>query len=300
MAVSARTRKWVVALALVLSPSLSQAETKYLVASLGDSITSASLANTSLEKIKEFEGREWLWENKKTYSWASGLKLPSHFYFLQSFISRRRNPGRLYMLNVSNPGSTTYDIPGQVDQVVRAMATGEYAQLKYVTLLIGANDVCSPESASGTPLEKMRVNLETAFAKLASIPTRERIPVMVSSIPKVPDLGKPEIRNHRVVLGVTCGGIHDKVLSYCRKQVLWKSLDEYRQNLKIIDSRNDLLRALAFNAARQYPSLSIHYSNTVFEYELTPDLLAIDCFHPNRKGQEKLSRLLWADQPWFR
>jgi lysophospholipase L1-like esterase len=48
------------------------------------------------------------------------------------------------------------------------------------------------------------------------------------------------------------------------------------------------------------PSLDIFFSGKVFNGVVTPDDLAIECFHPNARAQEQLSKALWSEIPWFR
>src|SRR5258708_5209555 len=80
--------------AILKGPAKPTPPKPYLMAALGDSITAGFLANTNLmgasaialyaasstEEIRyQIEARS-LFENKKNYSWASGIKIPSHFH----------------------------------------------------------------------------------------------------------------------------------------------------------------------------------------------------------------------------
>lgn len=284
----------------------------YLMGAIGDSISAASLADTSAVSQSATKGRSpavaltpgelsarSLYENKGTFSWASGQDILSHFELLSSYLQGQADPSRLEVLNEAVPGDTTDDIGKQVGNLVWAMNGGQYSALKYVTLMIGANDACSTETPEGTPDARMRQNLMNFFAELAWIHQAEPIHVLVSSLPNIPQLGRPEIRDHSTLMGMSCEEVRSKILGFCTSLTTWNGEAEYESKLAIVEDKNHVLNQAVQDASAQYPSLRIVYSSSLFKQKISIDMLAADCFHPNQAGQQMLSELLWRDQPWF-
>jgi len=276
-----------------------------LYASLGDSMTAATLAGTSLDNydnmlmtIEDYFGNTLL-ENKSTYSWASGTKIGSHIQLLNNFLIRNGLPPAV-AINVAVPGNTAADLSAQVDNVVKELNTGKYSGLLYVTILIGANDACSVVTPNGTPDDQMHDQFMTALAKLNSIGQASKIRVLVSSIPRVPDLDKPGIADIKTLLGFSCHNFRSNFLHECPNLLNWTTSEEYTQKTQVIEDKNALLQSAVVEAQSLYPGLDVHYGSSIYSFQLTSDLLAIDCFHPNSFGQELVAENLWNDQPWFK
>src|SRR3712207_9515443 len=66
---------------------------------------------------------------------------------------------------------------------------------KYVMIMIGSNDACADDAPPGITVPKVRASLKAAFEQLAKIQQNEPIRILVSSLPKIPDLGRKEIRS---------------------------------------------------------------------------------------------------------
>lgn len=284
------------------APSYAAPPTRYLMANLGDSITAASLADTRLvSRASNLTPREIeekaLYQNKDTYSWASGKRINSHFMRMKEYMTRN-GLGTIDVLNAAIPGKETDNLEAQATKVVEKVRT-DRSVLKYVTLLIGANDVCSSESPVGTPNDKFYAGMMKGLAKLAEIQQADPIRILMPGMPRIPDLGFPRILEQRTTLGMTCKKARDQILKFCNPMTVWSTESEYRQRRAVVEGKNDLLRQVARDANERYPNLDIHYTDAVWNWELTPSVLAIDCFHPSQDGQSLLSSVLWGEQPWF-
>ena len=277
----------------------------FLLASLGDSLTAASLADTSLthpvvadrDKILD---RSWKWENRKTLSWASGEKIKAHNEYLGDYLAQHGDTVDLDTLNVANPGNRADDLENQAQKVVDKMESGDYQELTYITLLIGANDACSDETERGTPISDFKASVHKALKKLSEIKQATPLRILVSSIPKIADLAVPEIRHRRVYPGLTCHDIRVKVFHECNPLLNWKTEEEHQQKNGVVKSFNDALKEVVAEAKQLYPNMTAVYSSALWDAQITAELLAVDCFHPNRDGQQLVSNQLWQDQPWFR
>jgi lysophospholipase L1-like esterase len=264
---------------------------KAVIAALGDSITAAAVANIN--------GPHSFYENHYTLSWSTGREIDSQYIRLQDFMARN-GEGALEPKNYAVVGVKTDNIPVQARQLALDMMGTQYSVLKYVTLLIGANDLCGSRGTDPvTPDEDFRGNLMSAFDILAGIPQSEPIRVTMSSIPVIPDLGKPEIQNAKTTLGFTCRYVRDKLFRFCNRMIEWKTEEEYAANVALVEHTNELLRSIAEEAMAKHPKLVIHFSSAMANWKIEPHLLAADCFHPSREGQQIMSQEMWDEQPFF-
>jgi lysophospholipase L1-like esterase len=285
------------ALGLLLGCSIAHATDLY--GALGDSITAGHRAETQLggkgaDQLLEDVGLKaktlWFRDKKANmYSWASGPKVLSQFVLLNRFL-RSNGEHPVEVVNAAENGKRVADLPKQIEKFAQAIRTQKYERLAYVTMLIGANDVCYD-----TPNDQFRASLENAFSQLAQIKQDRPIRMFVMSIPNIADLGREEINKAVISAGITCGAFRNR-LNACRNVLKWETQEEYEQRREVVRKKNDILREVATKA---YSNLDVRYSNALFESRIEVTDLAIDCFHPNRTGQEKLSKLAWQAQPWF-
>lgn len=285
--------------ALLFSFSISfaaLAEDQVLMASLGDSLSAASLASTSLSEGTSKN----LPKNKEALSWASGTQIPSHYVRLREWMRARGDLRTLDALNVATPGNTTSQLEAQAKQVAAKMAEGGHQSLAYVTILIGGNDACDGWQPTTASRERVLGNLKRALATLNAIPNPEPIRVLVSSIPRIPDIGASQIMRHPTRARITCETLHRRALNVCDPMILWSTEAGYQARVKIVDAMNAILRTVATANVSEYPNLEIAFGTSLYEQPVSPELLAADCFHPSQLGQEQISRAAWADQPWFR
>ena len=150
------------ALGLTL-PASAQAAYPSSIASTGDSITRA------------FNNCWFPYVDCPSASWSTGTSSYSHYRRLQAV-----NPaiaGRTSNHAVS--GADMADLNGQVQGAVARGA-------QYVTILMGANDVCASSEAGMTSVADFRARFELAMATLAAGVPNAR--VFVSSIPDIHQL----------------------------------------------------------------------------------------------------------------
>ncbi len=281
----------------------------YLMGVMGDSLSAATFADTSVD-IPGIQGlfrgslenkpvqAEFLVTNKKNFSWSSGEKIHSHYLYLKDWMEMRGE--LLSVANVSFPGDKAKHLKRQAEQISEEVRTQKYLSLKYVTFMIGANDACAEDSPVGTPNEKMAEQLKSAFGVLAQIYQEERIKVLVSVIPKIPELGRKDVMETRTLGFLTCEQMRNEIMKYCNSITVWHSQEEYEKHLQVVIEKNLLIEKVVQEMSAEYPQLDLHLSHRFYEADIHPEELAADCFHPNQNGQERISNELWLDQPWFR
>ena len=285
-----------------------------LMAALGDSMTSATFANTTaiesdqhkksvVEGLMIFEDlllRQGA--NRNTLSWSSGRDIDSHFIRLQSWMKNKEPDVGLEVQNLSVPGVTSSGLNKQATQIASLMKSGKYRYLKYVTISIGGNDICNSDQdgSSLTTPEQFVKNIQDTFRTLSEIEQSEPIFVFISSIPNAPSLGQDHFKSVDVGLGFTCEYLRNRVHNSCANLLTFKNEEEYAERVNVVVKQNQILNTLTSWAPTQFPKLKTYFSEAFFNFEVTPDMLGYDCFHPNKFGQETLGRITFEDQPFFK
>ncbi len=237
------------------------------IAAIGDSISQA------------FDACCWYGDHP-SLSWSTGWLphdgIASHYERI-----RARNPavtGRRWDLAVS--GAKMADGPRQARQAVARQA-------RYVTVLLGANDLCAPSAAAMTPAAAFASQWRATLAVLrAGLPDGAH--VFVSSIPDLHRLWRMlhTDRKARLVwrLGRICPSMLAQANSPEERQAVVERAHEYN---RILAGACAAWRACRFDGLVTY------------RYRFTPSQVSVlDYFHPDREGQAELARVTWAASFW--
>lgn len=186
-------------------------------------------------------------------------------------------------LNFAVPGATSAQLLGQVERAIAAKAG-------YVTILIGAQDVCGGRTERAmTPVSTYRSRVEGALDALrAGLPQAR---VFVSSIPDVRRLwqvGKDNpIARTFWALGGICRPMLAEPTSTARKDVQRRA----RVRKRVMDYNQVLA-----DACRRYGPSCRGDGGAVFRYPYSISQISKwDFFHPNAEGQRVLAEQTWLD-----
>jgi lysophospholipase L1-like esterase len=293
-----------------------------LMAAVGDSLSAATLADTSLSVPTDplgnllwrlfehnhfiFDGimsGDALYTNRYTLSWSTGTDVQSHYRRLKQWLDgHSADTVQLDRMNVAIPGGMSETLQGQMEKVVDRVNSEGYDSLALVTVSIGADDACADHLPGVIPNEVFKENLRKAFRTLGQLQQAEPIRVLLVSIPRAPDTGKRYIR-HAFTWGLLhCGFVRRHLATYCTRLTSWNTLEEYRTLMTYVEDKNLALAEIAqeISGNPAYGHLELYFSPVTFENRVIPEELAADCFHPNYAGQEKMAEKLWDDQPWFK
>ncbi|HZB03932.1 MAG TPA: SGNH/GDSL hydrolase family protein, partial [Actinomycetota bacterium] len=248
------------------NPAAAQTALPTRMASIGDSITTA--VNVCC----------W-YGARPAHSWSTGWNTndPVRSHYERILAVQPAIAGRNY--NDARGGARMADAPGQA---ARAVAQ----QAQYVTILMGANDVCTSSPSTMTPVADFRTSFQTAMATLSTgLPNAE---IFVSSIPNVHRLW----RIFRYNLAAQTAWY---VAKTCQSMLSPFRTKEGRQRV--------LTRERAFNdvlaqVCAQYAQCRFD-GHAVFNFPLEPGHVSkLDYFHPNKNGQAVLASLTWARSWW--
>jgi len=214
-------------------------------------------------------------------SWSTGDGYPANgieSHYVRILAMNPSIAGRAY--NDSVVGATVADTESQAQ-----LAVAQGAQ--YVTILIGANDVCTGTIASMTPTSAFQAAFQTAMSTLESgLPAGSRI--FVSSIPNIYDLWSVLHTNPLAEAVWSLAGICQSMLSSANTEA------QRQQVLAQVVADNAVLGQVC----GQYANCRWD-GNATFDYQFSPsDVSVVDYFHPSQTGQAVLAGLTWAKSWW--
>lgn len=237
------------------------------IAAIGDSITQA------------YDACCW-YGNHPGNSWSTGGAswdgVRSHYERILA--AKPRIAGHNHNDAVS--GAKMADAPAQARAAVSQGAS-------YVTILMGANDVCTSSIDTMTPVETFRSKLRSALSILeAGLPSGAHI--FVASIPDVHRLWEL---------------FHDDAVA----RAVWSAANICQSMLSSQNTDADRAavgaREAAFNAVLEQECSA--YVNCLFDgyavfqtQFVSSDVSHLDYFHPSLSGQAKLANVTWGASWW--
>jgi lysophospholipase L1-like esterase len=208
------------------------------------------------------------------YSWSTGTSssVTSQFARLRAL-----NPA-LTANNDAKTGAKMAALGGQ-------LTTAAGQQADYVTVLMGANDVCTSSIATMTATATFTDQFRTALA--AFVAARPTAQVFVSSIPNVYQLWS--------LLHTKASGTW-RTFGICQSMLSSSNTEAQRQTV--------LARERTFNDAlstvcAEFAANCRFDAYATFTYVFTTsDVSTVDYFHPSITGQRTLAGLTWAASYW--
>lgn len=235
------------------------------MAALGDSITRA-LASGSPGV------------DSSRHSWSAGSDaadgVTSHYERLLALDPAIA--GRNYNNAVS--GSTAQSLP---DQAAKAVGQG----VEYVTILMGANDLCASSASAMTPEADFAAHIGSALETLHEGLPEARI--FVGSIPNLYRLwetfdGDPKVRESWSA-------------GTCPSMLAPGTTAEQRR--LVVDRQLAFNRILA-DACAAYGNCRWD-NNAIYNFRFSPeDISDADYFHPSLQGQARLAEITWEASWW--
>jgi lysophospholipase L1-like esterase len=237
------------------------------MAALGDSITRAYDACCS---YGDHPGQSW----SSGSTWYDGIT--SHY----ERIKRRNNAITGHAYNDAATGAKMSAASAQA----RAAAAQHPA---YVTVLLGANDLCTSSPSTMTSTDTFEAQLRQAMAVLKQELPQARI--FVSSIPDIYQLWKV-LHTNRVARTVwATAGICPSMLGAARTEA------ERQQ----VVAREAAFNQLLADTCRQYGANCRWDGGATYNYKFSASQVSVlDFFHPDLDGQAALAGVTWSASWW--
>jgi lysophospholipase L1-like esterase len=236
------------------------------MASAGDSITRAF----------DLDARHFLQDSPEE-SWASGTDPTVNSHYDRILAANPAIAGRVY--NEARSGAKMDDLDGQLK-----IAASQHVD--YVTILMGANDLCTPSVADMTPTAAFEAQFDRALA--AFFAADRGAHVFVSSIPDLFRLWDALRTNP--LAQITWNLVH-----ICPVLLSVGATAADRQQVVTQEQADNV--ALA-SVCRRYDRCRFD-DNAVFGVSFAAaDVSSVDYFHPSLSGQRNLAAVTWAAGYW--
>ena len=209
-------------------------------------------------------------------SWSTGTTVNSQYERILAI-----NPAMSgHAFNYAVPGTPMSGLAGQVNSAV-----GKHVQ--YVTILMGANDVCTATEAQMTPVATFRSRFRAAMNALTTGLPKAK--VLVASIPdlyRIWFIGKDNPAAPAAWAGFGCGSMFANPTSMAPADVARR----VRVRQRIIDLDGALAAVCAQHAGCKTDK------GSVFAHQWTPsEISTVDYLHPDAAGQNTLARLTYTN-----
>jgi lysophospholipase L1-like esterase len=243
------------------------------MASTGDSITRAFATRT---------GFFWFTDNPAA-SWSTGTSSSVDSHYSRILAQTSAISGNNW--NDAATGAVMADLAGQMQSVVSQHA-------EYVTVLMGANDVCADSVSQMTSVATFTSQLQSALAVLASgDPTAH---VFIASIPDVYHLWDVLKDNSSARSAWSTYGICQAMLA----NPLSTAQADVDRRATVRQRNIDFNSALATACSDYGPNCRFD-GNAVFGYPFVASQINThDYFHPNVSGQAVLASVTWDASFW--
>jgi hypothetical protein len=238
----------------------------------------SSMASTGDSITRAFNTCAFPFVDCPANSWSTGSSSSVNSHYRRILAANPAILGRNF--NDAKTGARMNALGGQVTTVVSQ-------GVEYVTILMGANDVCTSSVSTMTPTVTLAAQLQSALQSLSSGLPNARI--FVVSIPNVYHLWEILHTNFNAVLTWTLGGICQSLLANA-----WSNAPADVARRQQVYDRN-----VADNAAIERVCAGfIHCrfdGNAAFNLRFVPsDVSTRDYFHPSVAGQAKAAAVTWA------
>jgi lysophospholipase L1-like esterase len=248
----------------LLPPSASSASSAYprVMAATGDSITRAFDVN-------------WYYflRDGVEYSWSTGTNPAVNSHYQRLLAVDPKLAGNAY--NDARRGARMSDLGGQ-------LAAGASQRAGYVTILMGANDVCTSSISTMTPTATFETQFKTALGNFVA--ARPSARVFVSSIPDIYRLWS--ILHDNLYAAGTWN-----LFNICQSMLSASNTEQQRQQVVAQEKADNDALARVCHAFRQCRWDNYAVYNTAFS---TADVSTVDYFHPSVTGQKNLAAVTWA------
>ncbi|HET6817292.1 MAG TPA: GDSL-type esterase/lipase family protein [Mycobacteriales bacterium] len=213
------------------------------------------------------------------YSWSTGTASASTVNSQYNRILAANNGVRGNVYNDAKTGAKMIDLDGQVK-------TAASQAVQYLTVLMGANDVCTSSISTMTPTATFQSQFQTALTDFFAADPNAH--VFVSSIPNIYQLWSLEHTN-------STAEFEWKNFGICQSMLSQNNTEADRQTVVTQEQadNNALATVCAQFANCKWDNLATY--NYAFK---TSDISTIDYFHPSISGQNTLAGITWGASYW--
>ena len=239
----------------------------------------SSMASTGDSITRAFDATFWgcFLTDCPQYSWSTGSGTIVNSQYRRILALNPAISGHAY--NDAKTGAKMADLDGQLKT-----AAGQGVQ--YVTVLMGANDLCTSSAATMTPTATFQAELQQALGDFFAADPNGLL--YLSSLPDIYQLWS--------VLHTNSSAENAwKTFNICQSMLATTNTDAQRQLVVQQEAADNsaLQSTCALFAGCRWDG----YAGYNFKFPAT-DISTIDYFHPNLRGQNDVATVTWAAGYW--
>src|SRR5215207_10263920 len=212
-------------------------------------------------------------------SWSTGY---SSYDGIASHYERIKRVNPAIAGHAANDAVSGAKMAAAPTQAARAVSQGA----RYVTILLGANDLCTSSPATMTSTDTFRAQFQQAMATLMA---QDQDPyVLVSSIPNIYQLWEVLHTNSLARWVWSTAKVCQSMLGATRTAA---------ERQQVVDRERAFNQILADTCARY--TRCRWDGGAVYNYQFSASQVStLDFFHPSLSGQAALARVTWAASWW--
>lgn len=242
---------------------------------------------------------------RKDLSWVTGANhrkwVHSHYAML-SFLAEEQGRAEVKVYNAAVSQENSGDALVQLDRVTKwSTATQGKGAPDYVTIFIGANDLCNDPGTNSTPTETYRGRITKMVHEVLSRNRKSKVLVMeLPNVNRVWEFAR-EKKLSRYKKFQNCSMLW-RQSSLCQSVLTDVSPAQRRASINQNKEYNRVLRETVANFNAQggrYGRDRVRLAKGFFDLPLNFDEMSIDCFHPNYMGQSKIGWKSFEQTWWY-
>ena len=211
------------------------------------------------------------------YSWSTGTKTSVNSHYRRILALNPTIKGHAF--NDAKTGAQMSALDGQ-------LTTAASQHVQYVTVLMGANDVCTSSISTMTPTSTFQSEVQKALADFFAADPRAHL--YLSSLPNIFQLWS--ILHTNPAAQAIWTSFH-----ICQSMLATSNTDAQRQQVVKQEVADNQALASACSAYAQCRWDGYVGYNFAFA---TPDISTLDYFHPSVTGQRAIAKITWTASYW--
>ena len=237
-----------------------------------------SMASTgdSISRAFDIDPQHFL-QDSPQYSWSTGTSTTVDSQYQRILAANHAIRGNEY--NDAKTGA-------QMSALASQLSSAASQKVQYVTILMGANDVCTSSPSTMTSTSTFESEFDQALSNFTAADPGAR--VFVSSIPNIYQLWQLFHNNSTAEWTWTTYGI-------CQSMLSQSGTDTTRQEVVSQEQADNNALATVCGQFSQCRWDGLATYNTTFQ---TNDVSTADYFHPSYDGQNLVATETWAAGYW--
>ena len=211
------------------------------------------------------------------YSWSTGTNASVNSQYLRILARNPKINGHAF--NDAKTGAQMSALDGQ-------LATAASQHVQYVTVLMGANDVCTSSISTMTPTSTFQSEVQKALADFFAADPRAHL--YLSSLPNIFQLWS-------VLHGNPAAEAVWTLFNICQSMLAASNTDAQRQ--QVVEQEVADNQALASACSTYTQCRWDGYAGYNYAFPAS-DISTLDYFHPNVTGQQAIAAITWKASYW--